>query len=235
MLHAAAREGLVCPAYCLMPDHLHLVWMGLRLDTDQINGMAFLRTHLERALAPAKFQSQAHDHVLRAEQRRREAFAEACRYDLHNPVRAGLVHSPEQWAFSGAIVPGYPRLHPWEAAEVLEVTWTGATAKCREHCSSSIWLGECCLSEWRRRNLDGDSNVPTPNCRRRRQGVLPKSTPEFQSIFCRRRRQESLISHTFRIFETPHVVSYSSPLFPRVSPWSRFPNSSTRRRVAARR
>ena len=25
MLHAAAREGLLCPAYCLMPDHLHLV------------------------------------------------------------------------------------------------------------------------------------------------------------------------------------------------------------------
>ena len=42
MLHAAAREGLFCPVYCLMPDHLHLVWMGLRLDTDQLNGMAFL-------------------------------------------------------------------------------------------------------------------------------------------------------------------------------------------------
>ena len=41
MFHAAAREGLVCPIYCLMPDHLHLVWMGLRRDTDQINGMAF--------------------------------------------------------------------------------------------------------------------------------------------------------------------------------------------------
>src|SRR5437867_8679198 len=38
MLHAAAREGLLCPAYCLMPDHLHLVWMGLRRDTDQRNG-----------------------------------------------------------------------------------------------------------------------------------------------------------------------------------------------------
>ena len=25
MLHAAAREDLFCPAYCLMPDHLHLV------------------------------------------------------------------------------------------------------------------------------------------------------------------------------------------------------------------
>jgi len=47
LLHAAAREGLFCPAYCLMPDHLHLVWMGLRLDSDQLNGMAFLRTYLE--------------------------------------------------------------------------------------------------------------------------------------------------------------------------------------------
>ncbi len=25
MLHAAAREALLCPTYCLMPDHLHLV------------------------------------------------------------------------------------------------------------------------------------------------------------------------------------------------------------------
>jgi len=28
MLHVAARENLVCPIYCLMPDHLHLIWMG---------------------------------------------------------------------------------------------------------------------------------------------------------------------------------------------------------------
>ncbi len=114
MLHTAAREGLYCPTYCLMPDHLHLVWMGLRLDTDQLNGMAFLRTHLEPALSPAKFQPQPHDHVLRAQQRRQNAFAETCRYDLANPVRAGLVGQPEEWEFTGCVVPGYPRLHPLE-------------------------------------------------------------------------------------------------------------------------
>jgi putative transposase len=115
VLHTAAREGLLCPVYCLMPDHLHLIWMGLRLDTDQFNGMAFLRTYLEPALAPARFQPQAHDHVLRSEQRRKNAFAEACRYDLSNPVRAGLVTRPEAWKFNGAVVPGYPNLHPTEA------------------------------------------------------------------------------------------------------------------------
>src|SRR5690349_9865678 len=55
MLHAATREGLFCPAYCLMPDHIHLLWMGLRLDSDQRNGMTFLRTYLGPLIAPAKF------------------------------------------------------------------------------------------------------------------------------------------------------------------------------------
>lgn len=112
ILHVAAREGLFCPAYCLMPDHLHLVWMGLRLDSDQRNGMAFLRTHLEPRLAPLKFQHQAHDHVLKEEERRQNAFARVCNYILENPLRAELVKNPVEWKFSGAVIPGYPTLHP---------------------------------------------------------------------------------------------------------------------------
>jgi len=112
LLHVAAREGLVCPVYCLMPDHIHLMWLGLRRDTDQKNGMSFLRTHLEPLLAPHKFQPQAHDHVLREEERKRDAFARICFYILANPVRAHLTKESEVWPFCGAVVPGYPRLHP---------------------------------------------------------------------------------------------------------------------------
>jgi len=112
VLHAAAREAIFCPTYCLMPDHLHLVWMGLRLDSDQLNGMAFLRTHLEPGLARQKFQHQAHDHVLKEEERRRNAFVRVCNYIQENPLRAELVQHPAEWRFSGAIVPGYPTLHP---------------------------------------------------------------------------------------------------------------------------
>ena len=112
MYHAAARAGLVCPIYCLMPDHLHLVWMGLRLDSDQINGMAFLRTYLEPALQPAQFQSQAQDHVLREEERKRNAFAQVCFYLAANPVRAGLMNETGVWPYTGCIVPGYPKLNP---------------------------------------------------------------------------------------------------------------------------
>src|SRR5262249_49602455 len=47
LLHAAARENLYCPAYILMPDHIHLLWMGLKLSSDQINAMRFLRQYLQ--------------------------------------------------------------------------------------------------------------------------------------------------------------------------------------------
>jgi putative transposase len=112
MLHAAAREGLFCPTYCLMPDHIHLVWMGLRLDSDQLNGMKFLREHLGPALRPHRFQHQPHDQVLGEEDRKRRAFAKVCFYIMDNARVAGLVKQPSDWPFCGAVVPGYPSLHP---------------------------------------------------------------------------------------------------------------------------
>jgi REP element-mobilizing transposase RayT len=112
MFHTAAREGLLCPIYCLMPDHLHFVWMGLRLDTDQLNGMAFLRTYLGPALKPAKFQPQAQDKVLREEERKHNAFAKVCFYIAANPVRAELMTETQPWPYTGCVVPGYPDLNP---------------------------------------------------------------------------------------------------------------------------
>jgi len=114
MLHASARESLVCPIYCLMPDHIHLIWMGLRRDTDQFNGMAFLRTYLELVLHPVKFQPQAQDNVLRASERTRNAFAKVCFYIAENPARANLLKAGEIWPFTGCLVPGYPKLNPLE-------------------------------------------------------------------------------------------------------------------------
>ena len=112
MLHAAFREKVWCPTYCLMPDHLHLVWMGMRRESDQFNAMRFLRRQLGPMLKPYKFQHQAHDHVLREDERKRGAFARVCFYVLANPGRAKLVAEGGDWPFSGVIVPGYPALHP---------------------------------------------------------------------------------------------------------------------------
>lgn len=122
MLHTAAREGLFCPVYCLMPDHLHFVWMGLRPDSDQRNGLAFLRTYLEPDLRPARFQPQAHDSVLRQAEREHHAFAKVCFYILENAVKARLVARPEDWNYSGAVIPGYPTLHPLKP-DFWEMFW----------------------------------------------------------------------------------------------------------------
>ncbi len=113
MLHAAARYEVWCPTYCLMPDHLHLLWMGMRRGSDQLNAMKFLRTELGPALGDGReWQHQAHDHVLREEERKRNIFARTCSYILANPVRAKLIEERGRWPFDGCVVPGHPRMQP---------------------------------------------------------------------------------------------------------------------------
>lgn len=112
LMHAAAREHLLCPVYTLMPDHLHLVWMGVSTDSDQLRAVRFLRVEMQRLLSPLELQHQPHDHVLREEERRRGAFAAACDYVGRNPERAGLITKDQRWEFTSCVVPGYPRLDP---------------------------------------------------------------------------------------------------------------------------
>ncbi len=131
LLHAAAREGLFCPVYVLMPDHLHLVWLGLRADSDQRNAMKFLRKHLAVELARRgefELQKQSHDSVLREKDRERGAFERTCFYVLDNPRRKELVTHPRDWPHLGAVVPGYPFLHPL-AEDYWELFWKIYMAK----------------------------------------------------------------------------------------------------------
>ena len=113
-LHGCARYGLACPVYCLMPDHIHLVWMGLsERSGNQVVAMEFLRKHLRSALPTGfDFQQQPFDHVLRQRESEGERFENACFYILDNPVRASLVNERPDWVYSGAIIPGYPELNP---------------------------------------------------------------------------------------------------------------------------
>ncbi len=120
LLHTAAREGLFCPAYVLMPEHIHLLWLGLRPASDQINGMRFLRKYLQlefnqgnsRGEPTYQLQKQSHDNVLREKDRTHGALASTCFYILENPVRAGLVPHSRDWRWSGAVLPGYPEMRP---------------------------------------------------------------------------------------------------------------------------
>jgi REP element-mobilizing transposase RayT len=44
LLHAAVRENLLCPIYTAMPDHVHLVWIGISDASDQRAASRFLRS-----------------------------------------------------------------------------------------------------------------------------------------------------------------------------------------------
>lgn len=111
LLHACARFDLACPVYVLMPDHMHLVWVGLCDDRcDQRQAIVFLRRHLAAQLAPAQWQHQPYDRVLRENEIAQDAFPKVARYILENPVRGGFVSSWQAHSFHGCCIAGYPEM-----------------------------------------------------------------------------------------------------------------------------
>ena len=114
LLHACHRHRLLCPVYCLMPDHVHLVWIGLHPESDQLNAMAFLRTHFAKLIIPTELEHQAYDRVYRESNQGMDSIRCWIQYAVQNPVMEQLTCSPDQWPWMGCMVPGIPRLHPLE-------------------------------------------------------------------------------------------------------------------------
>jgi putative transposase len=102
-------------AYCLMPDHLHLLAEGRSEQADlerfvkqakQDTGFAFRRTH-NRSL----WQPGYHERVLRDD----ESTWAVARYILENPVRAGLAKALGEWPLAGSDVYSWSELMTaWE-------------------------------------------------------------------------------------------------------------------------
>jgi REP element-mobilizing transposase RayT len=112
LLHSCGRYGALCPVYCLMPDHLHLLLHGWRADADQRLLIAHLRRHVNARLpAGCALQKQPYDHVLRDEEKGRDGFRAVAFYIANNPVRAKLAREWAEYAFTDSVVPGYPELH----------------------------------------------------------------------------------------------------------------------------
>lgn len=97
-----------------MPDHIHMLWIGLAQNSDQKVAIEFFRKHLRSHLAPFGWDHQPFDNVLREKDRERDAFQATAFYILENPVRAELVKMASDYKFSGAIVLGYPDLSPFQ-------------------------------------------------------------------------------------------------------------------------
>lgn len=117
LTHSQFRFGIACPIFCLMPEHLHLVWMGILETSDQKLAIRHLRTRLNESLSQIGFelQDQPFDHVLRKDERQHGAIVATCEYLARNPERAELVGVDEyaSYPYSGCLVPGYPEFKPF--------------------------------------------------------------------------------------------------------------------------
>ena len=99
---SALLFDIVVIAYCFMPDHVHLLIEGCSEGADaaafvhqakQRSGYAFAREGEGPLWQPSYY-----DRVLRDD----EASLAVARYIFDNPVKAGLVKSPGDYAFSGS-------------------------------------------------------------------------------------------------------------------------------------
>src|SRR5262245_50378740 len=106
-------EMFVVLAYCVMPDHVHLVLEGLT-DRSDLRRCVKLMKQRVGYVARKEFrvlhlwQKGYYDHILRS----RHAVEDAVRYVLENPVRAGLARGTGEYPFAGASHPLAQIFHP---------------------------------------------------------------------------------------------------------------------------
>jgi REP-associated tyrosine transposase len=111
-------HGWMCPAYCLMTNHFHLVVQTS--EADLAAGMHRLNS------AYANYFNRRHDHVGHLFQSRYESIViereshllQSCRYVVLNPVRAGICRRPGYWRWgSYRATAGYAPPPPFLAAD----------------------------------------------------------------------------------------------------------------------
>ena len=100
---AAEKGGSSAPLFTLMPDHVHILVLGLHERSDAITAIdRFMDLSgwwfYQRGNRP-KWQKGDYDHIVRAAEGWER---QACCIAL-NPVRASLTEDPYDWPFTGSI------------------------------------------------------------------------------------------------------------------------------------
>jgi hypothetical protein len=101
-----------------MPDHIHLLWVGIFDGSEQRNAAKYFRKQLNLVLEKldARFQQQGYEHVLREEEREQTVFENVVEYIARNSERAGLVKENcfREYPYADCLLPGYPELKLWQ-------------------------------------------------------------------------------------------------------------------------
>ncbi|MBC8165082.1 MAG: transposase [Bryobacteraceae bacterium] len=94
----AAERHIMVGRYVLMPDHAHLFVAGAP-DFGLAAWVRMLKLSLSSVVPAPRphWQAGFFDHLLRHD----ESYADKWEYVRQNPVRAGLVKTPEEWPYQG--------------------------------------------------------------------------------------------------------------------------------------
>ena len=105
-------------AFCVMPDHLHVLVEGKSATSDVVKFVAQWKQsagYLFRNELPRRFwQRRFYDHILR----HAKDSDPIAWYIWMNPVRKGMVAEPQQYPFSGSFTMEWPRGTPTSTAWV---------------------------------------------------------------------------------------------------------------------
>lgn len=106
---SAAQHRFGVHAYCIMPDHLHLLAGGLSAES---NLLAFVNAFKQRTAYEHRKERRAwlwqfkfYDHILRPN----DAAEQVAWYVWLNPVRKGMCKQPEDYPFSGSFTMDWKR------------------------------------------------------------------------------------------------------------------------------
>lgn len=102
-IHYRDKSQFDLHAYCIMPNHVHLLITNTRNDVPfyrvlgslKANSAKAINEHLNRTGQPF-WAFESYDHAVR----NGKSFARILNYILYNPVKAGLVRDWEEWPHS---------------------------------------------------------------------------------------------------------------------------------------
>ena len=99
----AAELGFVAHAYCVMPDHVHLLVEGERAESDLMRFIELFKQKAGFELGYVRgrrlWQFKYYDHIVRAN----ESADRIAWYIWMNPVRKGLSRTPQEYPFAGSL------------------------------------------------------------------------------------------------------------------------------------
>jgi putative transposase len=99
-------------AYCAMPDHLHVLVLGLDIESDLLVFLKELKQNtayqFQRRFHRALWQKKFYDHILRP----RDSPEQVAAYIWMNPVRKGLCRAPQDYPHSGSFAFDWKKVVP---------------------------------------------------------------------------------------------------------------------------